>query len=227
MLKFFKREKSAESLDKDINWNSSRYSTVVAQRNVLLFFALILLAAISISILAIFKISTSSTIEPFVIEIEKKSGIVQLVDPVTVKQYSANEVLNNYFITEYIKAREVFDPYHYNYNYYTKVRLFSSSNVYNEFRNYIRLQNLDDLFNLYSDFVKNEFKIRSIQKLGNDALQVRFTVEFTRKDGSSTRKNKIVIMSYRYASLEMDDQQRYINPLGFQVISYRVDDEYV
>lgn len=227
MLKFFKREKSAESLDKDINWNSSRYSTVVAQRNVLLFFALILLAAISISILAIFKISTSSTIEPFVIEIEKKSGIVQLVDPITVKQYSANEVLNNYFITEYIKAREVFDPYHYNYNYYTKVRLFSSSNVYNEFRNYIRLQNLDDLFNLYSDFVKNEFKIRSIQKLGNDALQVRFTVEFTRKDGSSTRKNKIVIMSYRYASLEMDDQQRYINPLGFQVISYRVDDEYV
>ncbi|WP_341808053.1 type IV secretion system protein [Wolbachia endosymbiont (group E) of Neria commutata] len=227
MLKFFKREKSAESLDKDINWNSSRYSTVVAQRNVLLLFALILLAAISISILAIFKISTSSTIEPFIIEIEKKSGIVQLVDPVTVKQYSANEVLNNYFITEYIKAREVFDPYHYNYNYYTKVRLFSSSNVYNEFRNYIRLQNLDDLFNLYSDFVKNEFKIRSIQKLDNDALQVRFTVEFTRKDGSSARKNKIVIMSYRYASLEMDDQQRYINPLGFQVISYRVDDEYV
>ncbi len=52
-------------------------------------------------------------------------------------------------------------------------------------------------------------------------------MEFTRKDGSSTRKNKIVIMSYRYASLEMDDQQRYINPLGFQVISYRVDDEYV
>ncbi len=34
-------------------------------------------------------------------------------------------------------------------------------------------------------------------------------------------------MSYRYASLEMNDQQRYVNPLGFQVTSYRVDDEYV
>lgn len=226
MLRFFKREKNTESLDKDINWNSSRYSTVIAQRNILLLFALILLATISISVLVIFKISTSSTIEPFVIEIDKKSGIVQLVDPVTVKQYSANEALNDYFISEYIKAREVFDPYRYNYNYYTKVRLFSSSNVYNEFRNYIGSQNMDDLFNLYSD-TKNEFKIRSIQKLGNDALQVRFFVEFIRKDGSSTRKNKIVIMSYRYASLEMNDQQRYINPLGFQVISYRVDDEYV
>ncbi len=70
-------------------------------------------------------------------------------------------------------------------------------------------------------------KFAQFKKLGNDALQVRFFVEFTRKDGSSTRKNKIVIMSYRYASLEMDNQQRYINPLGFQVISYRVDDEYV
>ncbi|MGL9717809.1 MAG: virB8 family protein [Wolbachia sp.] len=227
MLKLFKQEKNNKPLDKDINWNSSRYSMVIAQRNTLLLFTLILLLAISVSILAMFKISTSSTIEPFVIEIEKKSGIVQLVDPVTVKQYSADEVLNNHFIAEYIKSREVFDPYNYNYNYYTKVRLFSSPGVYNEFRNYIRLQNMDDLFNLYSDFVKNEFKIRSTQKLDDDTLQVRFAVEFTRKDGSSTRKNKIVIMSYRYASLEMNDQQRYVNPLGFQVTSYRVDDEYV
>ncbi|KLT22652.1 VirB8 [Wolbachia endosymbiont of Armadillidium vulgare str. wVulC] len=226
MLRFFKREKNTESLDKDINWNSNRYSTVIAQRNILLLFTLILLVAISVSILAIFKISTSSTIEPFVIEIDKKSGIVQLVDPVTVKQYSADEVLNNYFISEYIKAREVFDSYNYNYNYYTKVRLFSSPNVYSEFSNYIKSQNMNDLFNLYSD-AKGELKIRSIQKLGNDALQVRFSIEFTRKDGNSSRKNKIVVMSYKYASLEMNDQQRYINPLGFQVISYRVDDEYV
>ncbi|MDD9336055.1 MAG: type IV secretion system protein [Wolbachia sp.] len=227
MLKFFNKKKNTELLDRDVNWNSNRYSTVIAQRNVLLVLVLLLLATMSISILAVFKISTSSTVEPFVIEIEKKSGIVQLVDPVTVKQYSANETLNNYFITEYIKARELFDPHNYNYNYYTKVRLFSSSNVYNEFRNYIRSQNLDDLFNLYSNFAKSELKIRSIQKLGNDSLQIRFIIESTRKDGSSTKKNKIVIMSYRYASLEMDDQQRYINPLGFQVISYRVDDEYV
>ncbi|MGL9717651.1 MAG: virB8 family protein [Wolbachia sp.] len=226
MLRFFK-QKNNESLDKDINWGSSRCSTIVAQRNTLLLFTLILLVAISVSILAIFKISTSSTIEPFVIEIEKKSGIVQLVDPVTVKQYSADKVLNNHFIAEYIKAREVFDQYNYNYNYYTKVRLFSSPNVYNEFRNYISSQNMDDLFNLYSGFVKSEFKIRSIQRLYDDTFQVRFTVEFTRKDGSSVRKNKIVIMSYKYASLEMNDQQRYVNPLGFQVTSYRVDDEYV
>ncbi|RDD34575.1 type IV secretion system protein VirB8 [Wolbachia endosymbiont of Cylisticus convexus] len=226
MLRFFKREKNTESLDKDINWNSNRYSTVIAQRNILLLFALILLVAISVSILAIFKISTSSTIEPFVIEIDKKSGIVQLVDPVTVKQYSADEVLNGYFISEYIKAREVFDPYNYNYNYYTKVRLFSSPNVYSEFRNYIKSQSMHDLFNLHSD-AKGELKIHSIQKLGNDALQVRFSIKFTRKDGSSSKKNKIVVMSYKYASLEMNDQQRYINPLGFQVISYRVDDEYV
>ncbi|MGL9732926.1 MAG: virB8 family protein [Wolbachia sp.] len=226
MLKLFK-QKNNESLDKDVNWSSNRYSTVVAQRNTLLLFTLILLITIFVSILAIFKISTSSIIEPFVIEIEKKSGIVQLVNPVTVKQYSADKVLNNHFIAEYIKAREVFDKYNYDYNYYTKVRLFSSSNVYNEFRNYISSQNMDDLFNLYSGFIKNEFKIRSIQKLYDDTFQVRFTVEFTRKDGSSIRKNKIVIMSYKYASLEMNDQQRYVNPLGFQVTSYRVDDEHV
>ncbi|QKX00974.1 type IV secretion system protein [Wolbachia endosymbiont of Dipetalonema caudispina] len=227
MLKFFRQKKNNKLLDKDVNWSSNCYSMVVAQRNTLLLFVLILSVAIFVSILAILKISTSSTIEPFVIEIEKKSGIVQWVDPITIKQYSADEVLNSHFIAEYIKSREIFDPYNYSYNYYTKVRLFSSSSVYNEFRDYIELQNIDDLFSVYSDFIKNEFKIRSIQKLYDDTFQIRFTVEFIRKDGSSIRKNRIAIMSYRYVSLEMNDQQRYINPLGFQVTSYRVDDEYV
>lgn len=186
-----------------------------------------LLVAISVGVLAIFQISTSSTIEPFVIEIERKSGVVQLVDPVTVKQYSADETLNRYFITEYIKAREVFDPYNYNFNYYTKVRLFSSSNVYSEFIKHIRSQNLDDLVTLYSGSTTSNFKVRSIQKLDNGTFQIRFTVESTRKDGVSTTKNRIVTMSYRYVELPLDDQQRSINPLGFQVISYRVDDEYV
>lgn len=44
---------------------------------------------------------------------------------------------------------------------------------------------MDDLFNLYSDFVKNEFKIRLIQKLGNDAIQVRFTVIWVFIQGDS------------------------------------------
>ncbi|WFW29605.1 MAG: type IV secretion system protein [Wolbachia endosymbiont of Menacanthus eurysternus] len=226
MLRFLK-QRNSRALDEDTNWNSDRYSVIVAQRNVLFLFILVLLVIVFVSILVIFKISTNSTIEPFVIEIEKKSGIVQLVDPVTVKLYSADKVLNNHFIAEYIKAREVFDQYNYNYNYYTKVRLFSSPNVYSEFKNYINSQNIDDLFNLYSGFVRSEFKIRSIQRLYDNTFQIRFTVEFIRKDRSSVKRNKIAIMSYKYVSLEMNDQQRYVNPLGFQVTSYRVDDEYV
>lgn len=225
MLKFFNRIKSNDL--ENIDWNSNRYSKIVAQRNILLLFSLILLVTISISIVAVFKISTISTIEPFVIEINKKSGIVQLVDSVTVKQYSADETLTNHFIIEYIKAREVFDPYNYNYNYYTKVRLFSSSNVYNEFKNYIKSQNLGDFINRDTDFTKYDLTIRSIQKLDNDIFQIRFTIDSIQKDGNFIKKNKIVIMSHRYASLKLDDQQRYVNPLGFQVVSYKVDDEYI
>ncbi|MDN5247542.1 MAG: type IV secretion system protein [Wolbachia endosymbiont of Tyrophagus putrescentiae] len=224
MLKFFSR-KSSEL--QDINWNVSRYSTIVAQRNVLLLLTLMLSVAITISVLVVFKVSTSSTIEPFVIEIEKKSGIVQLVDPVTVKQYSADETLNNHFMVEYIKVREVFNSYSYKEDH-EKVRLFSSATVYREFSQNISSQDTEKLANLYSDFVKTDFKVRSIQRLNdNQTYQLRFSIIFTRKDGSSTKKNRIVIMSYRYAPLELDDQARYINPLGFQVISYRVDDEYV
>ncbi|OEY86823.1 type IV secretion system protein VirB8 [Wolbachia pipientis] len=221
MFKFFNRSKNTKV--QDIDWSTSRYSTVVAQRNVLLVLALLLLISITISVLVVFKISTSRTVEPFVIEIEKKSGMVHVVDPATVLQYSANDTLNRYFITDYIKTRECFDPYNYIFNYYKKIRLLSSINVANEFYSYTRSQDLDRLVSQHLEYIKTEFKVNSIQKINNDTVQVLFAIKYERKDGSHIKKSKIVTMSYRFAQLELNDQDRYINPLGFQVTSYRLD----
>lgn len=209
------------------NWYSNRYNSIVVQRNILLIFIVIALIAVICSTVAVLKISKSKTIEPFVVEIEKKSGITTLVNPLTIKQYSSDEVLNNYFIIEYIRARELFDPNNYEYNYYVKVRLFSTQEVYSEFRNWIRLSNPNSPMNLYNNINTGELKIRSIQNLRPENVQIRFTLEFMQKSGVAIKKDRIATLSFKYVSLEMNEQQRQVNPLGFQITYYRADDEFL
>jgi type IV secretion system protein VirB8 len=58
---------------------------------------------------------------------------------------------------------------------------------------------------------------------------VRFQRSLFNKSSGATRAldNKIATIEFTYKqNLEMDDQNRIENPLGFWVTSYRVDDDY-
>jgi type IV secretion system protein VirB8 len=58
---------------------------------------------------------------------------------------------------------------------------------------------------------------------------VRFQRELYDKQSGATRPldNKIATLSFTYkTNLDMDDQSRIENPLGFWVTDYRVDDDY-
>lgn len=214
------------NLETTYSWHVSRYNSVVIQRNMLLFFTVLALSAVGISVFVISNISKSRTIEPFVVEIEKKSGITTLVNPVSVKQYSADEVLNNYFIIEYVRSRELFDPNNFQYNYYTKVRLFSNQTTYSEFRNWIRLSNPASPLNLYANVTSGYLKIRSLQHLRPGNVQIRFSLEFNHPNGT-IKRDRIATLSFQYVTLEMNEQERQINPLGFQITYYRADDEFL
>ncbi|ABD44475.1 type IV secretion protein VirB8 [Anaplasma phagocytophilum str. HGE1] len=209
------------------DWYHDRYGSVVVQRNILLLLVVLSVFCIAVSTFVIFRIGKTRTIEPFVVEIEKKSGITTLVNPMTVKQYSADEVLSNYFIVEYIKARELYDPNNFQYNYYTRVRLLSSQETYSEFRSWIRPSNPSSPMTLYSDVVSGALKVRSLQHLEGGQVQVRFTMEFVNHSGSIVKRDRIATLSFRYSSLEMTEQDRQVNPLGFQITYYRADDEFL
>ena len=209
------------------NWHNDRYNSVVVQRNILLFLVVLSVFCTGASTFVIFRIGKTRTIEPFVVEIEKKSGITTLVNPMTVKQYSADEVLSNYFIIEYVKARELFEPSSFQYNYYTKVRLLSSQDTYSSFRSWIRPSNPSSPMTLYADVTSGLLKVRSLQHLGAGKAQIRFTLEFVSGNGSVIKKDRIATLTFRYSTLEMNEQERQVNPLGFQITYYRADDEFL
>lgn len=203
------------------NWYSDRYETILVQRNLLLVLACAMLATILISVFMVGQVTLSKSIEPFVIEVEQRSGITNVVNPLSRQDLLTNEALKTYFLMKYLRAREAYSIVDYEYNYSTVVRLLSTREVYQAFKRSIS-EDPRSPVTQYGNQVQTILKVRSIQFLdGGKTAQIRFTVVESR----GPKYDKIATIAFDFVQMEMTTEERYVNPLGFQVTGYRVDDE--
>jgi len=216
------------------NWYADRYQSVLVQRNMLSIVSLLALVFSTLAIFAVYRNIPIVTVEPFVIQVEPRSGITQVVRPASARELAANEAVTRFFIVRYIKARENFDAaIRQNFNI---VRL--SSDPSQVFRSYAWEMNPN---NPSSFVARNGPKakrkvgdIRSISKLDKNpvcidvicSVQIRVRIE-EMAPGSTTPaiSDKIILMEYMFTTLNLTVEERYINPIGFRVVSYRVDNE--
>jgi len=221
----FKKKPTEDSLELKKNWYADRYQTVVLQRNFLALVTLVALAGIIFSVLSVVKITASKTIEPFVIEVEEKTGITNVIRPLQKEKFAFDETLRRYFIYQYVTKREEYDISSFNYNYFTFVRLLSDANVYAAFRREVNATNPNSPVRLGSS--QRTIKVKSISFPPPVAGQPGFVsqIRFKAEDNVSGVKNKVVTMNFDYFDLSLTQEDRAVNPLGFQVTGYRADDE--
>ena len=221
----FTKKVKDESIEVKKNWYADRYQTVVVQRNFLTLITIASLAGIIFSVLSVVKINSSKTIEPFVIEIEDKTGITNVIRPLQQEKYAYDEVLRRYFLTQYITKRETYNYSTFDYNYFTVVRLLSGGAVYGAFRNEVYASNPNSPVRLGQ--VQRSIKIKSMTFLQPVKGQDGFTaqIRFKSDDNGANIKHKVATINFDFADLVLTDEERAVNPLGFQVIGYRVDDE--
>lgn len=228
LASMFRRKEAEGPQEKDAiaevrNWYSDRYQSVLVQRNLLFLVTTLSLIGVLISVFTVERVISSKSIEPFVIEIESKTGITNVVDPATRSEMFADEALTKYFVVKYVNARETYDPLTYNFNYNTVTRLLSASKVYYQFRQFINSP--DGPVQKYVESTRSEMKVRSVQIIKPGVAQVRFTLVLSgAKNGVF---HYIAYLEYGFYTLEMTQDERFINPVGFQVNSYRKDEEVV
>ncbi len=219
------------------NWYSDRYNSVVVQRNLMLIVLLLSLVLVIVSVFVVGNVSSTFKIQPFVIEVEKKTGITNIVNPLVNRELVSNEVLNKYFITRYIKARESYSAESWRYNYYTVVRLLSTPQVYGSFKRFIETSTESPIA-MYGGQTSTVVSFRSIQffpsiidargKMTDPQAVVRFTIlpeKGTLRGAVDNKIYKILTLTYKYQQTKMSDDDRNENPLGFFVTSYRADIE--
>jgi type IV secretion system protein VirB8 len=112
---------------------------------------------------------------------------------------------------------------------YDAVKLMSGSSVASQYDNVINNKQFSPLFLLKQDKRVN-VRILSVSFVDKLA-QVRFIKHVQNMDGSPATdyqpSNWIATIAYDYDKTIQYEKDRLINPLGFEVTSYRVDQENV
>lgn len=211
------------------SWYHDRYQTAIVHRNILLALLFILLISLGAAVFAVVQLNASKVFEPFVIEVEKKTGIVTQLNTQQLQKYEADDAIIRYFLVKYMQARENYNAEDYQYFYSQVVRLLSSADVYWQFRQVA--------FNAASPQSplalgrqgRRSISIKSITYLDDTKKKVQIRIVQNTSFGSAqqedTQRHYIVTLNYDFLPLDLSPEERYINPLGFQVVSYTKEEE--
>ena len=146
------------------------------------------------------------------------------MNQVTVKEISANEAINNFFIVQYIRARENYVSSDLSRNY-NVVRLMSeSAKVYKEFVQQANPNNPRSNAARLGTNGTRKVKFKSITYLNPKLVQARVLIE-ERAESNLAQQHLIILLGFNYVNMALTLEERYINPLGFIVTDYRVDED--
>ena len=219
------------------HWYQDKYQYVLVQRNILALISLIALICALVAVLAVMHFAPLKTVEPYLLQIDTKTGVTQKVEPVTRNQYAAAESVDRYFTSKYIRARESynFSILRSNYNI---VRLMSTASIFGGFRSVVQANNPTSLAATLGAAGQRDIKINSMSYVQNPRvlgqqdevtpekiMQARITTTDTLPSSPDVVQQWIVTITFVYASVNLNGEEQMINPLGYTVTSYQIQRE--
>ncbi|MEM6339128.1 MAG: VirB8/TrbF family protein [Pseudomonadota bacterium] len=212
----------AQSIKEIRNWYEERFDNITVQRNLLFILLLVLLCLSIVSIGVVAYVINTKRFDPFVIQIDDTTGMAKIVNPINSQILNGNEALAQYFIKKYVVARETYNPVDFTTLAKKTVRLLSANSIYWEYRGYLRNEEVNPAIK-YGQKNTTFLVVKSWSKLNDNKYIIRFSINET----AQARRiyNKIAVVEFKYIPMELTEKDKDINPLGFQVTGYRVDDD--
>ena len=165
------------------------------------------------------------TVEPYTLLVDRQTGFVQALKPIDVERITPDRALTQSFLVQYVIARESFDIDSLQENY-RKVALWSSGQARAQYVSGVQISNPDSPLARYPRTTVVETRIKSVSPVGPDSAMVRF--ETRRRDigGQMGPPSAwVAVIRYRYSGEPMRIEDRFINPLGFEVLRYQRNPE--
>jgi type IV secretion system protein VirB8 len=211
-----------------MDWEASKMELLEKSEHRAWFVAKVALGVTVLSIAAIAMMMPLKESVPYVIRVDNVTGVPDIVTVMTDKQVTGDEIMDKYWVAQYVRARETYDWYTLQRDYNT-VGLLSSPSVGKDYADLF--EGKDALDKKYGKTVRASVEILSVVPGVNKTATVRFTKTTKRTDaeGSPGEPTKwIATLAYEYRSAALiKESTRLVNPFGFQVLSYRVDPEIV
>ena len=188
-------------------------------------------ASMLISVLAVgavIGLTPLKTVEPFVLRVDNNTGATDVVTSVRdIKTLRYDEAIDKFWLSQYVRYREGYDWWTVQAGYDASM-LMSSAPIQNDIGAFF--ESAAAPYKVLRDKARVDIRIISISFFDNTA-QIRFEkrVKFLTPDQSNAPapQRLMATVGYRYVNKPITEKDRLVNPLGFQVMSYRVDPESV
>ncbi|MEP3422866.1 MAG: VirB8/TrbF family protein [Erythrobacter sp.] len=165
------------------------------------------------------------TVEPYTLLVDRQTGNVEALAPLDTQVIAPDAALTRSYLVQYVIARESFTAGNVQSDY-RKVALWSGRQAGARYQGQMDASNPRSPLSYLPNGSVIATEIKSVSNLAEGRAMIRFTTTQTDRGGrAQPAQHWVAIVSYEFTAAEMSEADRYINPLGFQVTSYRRDAE--
>ena len=222
-------KQSREELDayyrEAASWGRDREEALHASRRVAWIVAAGAMVVAVLEAVALVTLLPLKTVEPYTLMVDRHTGFVQSLNPLDAARISGDTALTQSFLVQYVAAREGFDIASLQTNY-RKVASWSAESARSSYLAGMQATNPESPLTLYPRTSTLEVRVKSVSPLGRNVAMVRFETQ-RRDTGGQVQpvRDWAAMIRYRYSGEPMRVEDRFVNPLGFQVLRYRRDAE--
>ncbi|HRO01099.1 MAG TPA: VirB8/TrbF family protein [Nitrobacter sp.] len=163
------------------------------------------------------------TYEPYMVVVDKTTGFVEVKRPTAEGPLTQDEAVTMFNVVRYIKARETYDPKALKDNF-DLAQLLAAGDAARELTEIYSPANPNNPVKIYGTNTEVSVTIKSVTFPNNRTALVRFSTDEKSATNIVTR-HWVSLIRFRYTSVPMRNEWRFDNPLGFQVLEYRRDQE--
>jgi type IV secretion system protein VirB8 len=189
------------------------------------FVAGIATAIAALEALGLFALAPLKTVVPYTITVDRQTGYIQAAQGVQPGPLSQDNAVIQAFLAQYVLARESFDVTDLQAEY-DKVAAWTVGPAREDYLHVMQRQNAESPVNVNDAAALVKVTVKGISLLNRNSALVRFDTDKQEKGSTAiARRSFAAVISFRFTGAAMRNEDRFVNPLGFQVSSYRRDSE--
>lgn len=208
-----------------VRWESDVIRSVKRSRSVAWIIAGISAAFAAFTLACLAMLLPLKSFEPYVIEVDKTTGFMEIKRPLAEGDLTQNEAVTRMNVVRYLRARETYDPTSVQDNF-DLAQMLSTGDARRDLMNLYSPSSPTNPVSLYGRDTRLLPAIKSIQIPNSRTAIVRFSTQKAGQD-SGPEEHWVALMHFRYTREPQTNEWRFDNPLGFQVVDYRRDQETV
>jgi type IV secretion system protein VirB8 len=206
-------------------WEASVYQTIRWSRNTWRTLAIVLGVADLAAIGALYELVPLKGMEVVTFLVDKTTGFVEVAQPLERGALSQSEAVTRANVVRFIRSRETYDPRALKDNF-DLASLFSAGQAASDLQAQWAASNPQNPMKLWGKETLIAVGVKSVIFLNDRTAAVRFETD-RKTDHDMTIDHWVANVRFRYSGEPMRNDWRFDNPLGFQVMEYRRDQETV